>query len=266
VGDMTMLLVTQNLKTSDLLNGKAPNLDFPESVIDMLAGGLGQPDGGWPKEIQKLVLGDKVPVTIRPGELAAPVDLDETKAELGKSLEREATDDDLYSHLMYPQVFADFQASLKEFDRLTVLPTPAYFYGLLGTEEINVEIAPGKTLFIKLISIGDADPEGRRTLFFELNGMPRETVVIDKSLGKEIAAHLKGEPGNPKHIIAPLPGMISEVAVKAGDEVKEGDKLVVIEAMKMLTTISAPADGTIGEILLVKGTSADTDDLLVILR
>ncbi len=266
VGDLTMLLVTQNLKADDLLNGNAPALDFPESVIDMLSGGLGQPDGGWPKEIQKVVLGDKVPVTVRPGELAAPCDLDETKAELSKELGREATDDDLYSHLMYPQVFAEFQQSLKDYDRLTVLPTPAYFYGLSGAEEINVEIAPGKTLFIKLISIGEADSEGRRTLFFELNGMPRETVVVDRALGKEAVANQKGDPSNPNHISAPLPGMISEVAVKPGDEVKEGDKLVVIEAMKMLTTVSAPADGTVGEIPLAKGKSADTGDLLATLK
>lgn len=263
VGDMTMLLVTQNLKTEDLLNGRSPNLDFPESVIDMLAGGLGQPDGGWPKEIQKLVLGDKVPVTVRPGDLAPPCDLEETKQQVSGQLGRPASDDDLYSHLMYPQVFADYQESLKNFDRLTVLPTPSFFYGLQVGEEVHVDIGPGKTLFIKLISIGEADGEGRRTLFFELNGMPRETVVVDKALGKEAVANLKGEPGNPKHISAPLPGMISEVAVKAGDKVKEGDKLVVIEAMKMLTTVSAPADGTVGEILLAKGKAADTGDLLV---
>ncbi|MFW2384698.1 MAG: pyruvate carboxylase [Akkermansiaceae bacterium] len=266
VGDLTMLLVTQNLKADDLLNGNAPTLDFPESVIDMLAGGLGQPDGGWPKEIQKIVLGDKVPVTVRPGELAAPCDLDETKTELSKELGREATDDDLYSHLMYPQVFAEFQQSLKDYDRLTVLPTPAYFYGLQGAEEIHVDIGPGKTLFIKLISIGEADSEGRRTLFFELNGMPRETVVIDRALGKEAVANQKADAGNPNHIAAPLPGMISEVAVKPGDEVKEGDKLVVIEAMKMLTTVSAPADGIVGEVLLAKGKSADTGDLLATLQ
>ncbi len=263
VGDMTMLLVTQNLKTEDLLNGRSPNLDFPESVIDMLAGGLGQPDGGWPKEIQKLVLGDKVPVTVRPGDLAPPCDLEETKQQVSGQLGRPASDDDLYSHLMYPQVFADYQESLKNFDRLTVLPTPSFFYGLQVGEEVHVDIGPGKTLFIKLISIGEADGEGRRTLFFELNGMPRETVVVDKALGKEAVANLKGDPGNPKHISAPLPGMISEVAVKAGDKVKEGDKLVVIEAMKMLTTVSAPADGTVGEILLAKGKAADTGDLLV---
>lgn len=266
VGDLTMLLVTQNLKADDLLNGNAPTLDFPESVIDMLAGGLGQPDGGWPKEIQKIVLGDKVPVTVRPGELAAPCDLDETKAAVSEELGRPATDDDLYSHLMYPQVFAEFQQSLKDYDRLTVLPTPAYFYGLQGAEEVHVDIGPGKTLFIKLISIGEADSEGRRTLFFELNGMPRETVVVDRALGKEAVANQKADAGNPNHIAAPLPGMISEVAVKPGDEVKEGDKLVVIEAMKMLTTVSAPADGTVGEILLAKGKSADTGDLLATLQ
>lgn len=266
VGDMTMLLVTQNLKTEDLLNGNAPNLDFPESVIDMLAGGLGQPDGGWPKDIQKIVLGDKTPVTVRPGELAPPCDLEETKQQLSEQLGRPATDDELYSYLMYPQVFNDFHETLKSYDRLTVLPTPSFFYGLQVGEEINVDIAPGKTLFIKLISIGDPDGEGRRTLFYELNGMPRECVVVDKALGKEVAAKIKGEPGNPKHINAPLPGMISEIAVKVGDEVKEGDKIVVLEAMKMLTTVSATEDGVISEILLQKGQSADTGDLLVKLQ
>ena len=266
VGDMTMLLVTQDLKAKDLLNGNAPNLDFPESVIDMLGGGLGQPDGGWPKEIQKLVLGDKIPVTVRPGELAPPCDLDQTKAELSHQLDRDANNDDLYSHLMYPQVFSDYLDSLKSYDRLTVLPTPAFFYGLQVGEEVHVDIGPGKTLFIKLISIGEPDDEGRRTLFYELNGMPRECVVVDKALGKESAANLKGDPGNDRHIIAPLPGMISEVAVKPGDEVKEGDKLVVLEAMKMLTTVSASTDGVIDEILLKKGQAADTGDLLIIVK
>ena len=261
VGDMTMLLVTQGLKADDLLEDDAPTLDFPESVIDMLGGGLGQPDGGWPKEIQKRVLGGKTAVTVRPGELAAPIELEEVRAELGEN----TSNDDLYSYLMYPQVFADYQSTLADFDRLTVLPTPAFFYGLSVGEEIHVDIAPGKTLFIKLLNIGEADDEGRRTLFYELNGMPRECVVVDKALGKETAANAKAYAGNPNHVGAPLPGMVSEVAVKPGDAVKEGDKLVVLEAMKMLTTVSAPADGTLSEVILQKGKSADTGDLLVTL-
>ncbi len=265
VGDLTMLLVTQNLKAKDLLE-QTSQLDFPESVIDMLMGGLGQPDGGWPKDIQKAVLGDKTPYTVRPGELAAPIDLDETRSELGQTLGRDASDDDLYSHLMYPQVFADYQTTLKDYDRLTVLPTPAFFYGMAIGEEIHVDIAPGKTLFIKLLSIGEPDDEGRRTVFYELNGMPRETTVVDKALGKEVAANLKADISNENHIAAPLPGMISEVAVKPGDTVAEGDKLVVLEAMKMLTTVSASKAGTVKEVHLTKGKQADNGDLLVVLE
>ena len=158
----------QDLKAKDLLTNTS-KIDFPESVIDMLMGGLGQPDGGWPEDIQKAVLGDKAPYTVRPGELAAPIDLEQTRAELSNTLGHTASDDELYSSLMYPQVFTDYLASLNDFDRLTVLPTPAFFYGMAIGEEIHVDIAKGKTLFIKLLSIGEPDDEGRRTVFYELN-------------------------------------------------------------------------------------------------
>jgi pyruvate carboxylase len=144
------------------------------------------------------------------------------------------------------------------------LPTSAFFYGLQIGEEIEVEIDPGKILIIKLISIGEADSAGRRALFYELNGMPRESVVLDSSLkAVSKASRAKGEPGNPAQACAPMPGMVTEVAVSTGQEVKAGDKLVVLEAMKMLTTVSAAADGTIGEILVQKGDQVDSDDLLV---
>ncbi|MFD2302291.1 pyruvate carboxylase [Roseibacillus ishigakijimensis] len=265
VGDLTMLLVTRNLQTDDLLT-QTDKIDFPESVIDMLMGGLGQPDGGWPREVQKAILGNRTPYTVRPGELAAPVDLEETRTQLSEQLGREANEDDLYSHLMYPQVFAAYQQSLADYDRLTVLPTPAFFYGMAIGEEIHVDIAPGKTLFIKLLSISEPDDEGRRTVFYELNGMPRETTVVDQALGKEVVANRKAEDGNGRHIAAPLPGMISEVAVAEGDSVAEGDKLVVLEAMKMLTTVSAPQAGLVKEIVLSKGKQADTNDLLIVLE
>ena len=140
------------------------------------------------------------------------------------------------------------------------------FYGMAIGEEIHVDIAPGKTLFIKLLSIGEPNDEGSRTVFYELNGMPRETTVIDKALGKEAASNQKADSSNDKHIAAPLPGMISEVAVQAGDQVEEGDKLVVLEAMKMLTTVSAPAAGVVKEVSLQKGKQADTNDLLIVLE
>lgn len=180
VGDMCMFLVTRGISPADVPKLKPGSVDFPESVIDMLWGGLGQPDGGWPKDVQKAVLGDREPTTKRPGELAKPVDIESVRAELAEKLGRPATNDDLYSHLMYPQVFADFQKFLDTYDMLTGLPTTAFFYGLQPGEEISVEIQPGKILFCKLVGINEPDAEGRRTIFYELNGMPRESVVVDK--------------------------------------------------------------------------------------
>jgi len=264
VGDMAMFLITRGIKTADVAKIKPGSIDWPESVIDMLSGGLGQPDGGWPVDVQKVVLGNKKATTKRPGELAEPLDLEATRAELTQKLGHPATDNDLYSHLMYPQVFADFTSFRKKYDDLSALPTPAFFYGLQIGEEIEVEIDPGKILIIKLISIGEADTSGRRALFYELNGTPRESTVTDKSLvSVSKASREKGDPTSPIQACAPMPGMVTEVAVSAGQEVKAGDKLLVLEAMKMLTTVSANADGTIKEILVKKGDQVDSDDLLI---
>ncbi len=264
VGDMAMFLITRGIRTADVAKIRPGSIDWPESVIDMLSGGLGQPDGGWPADVQQVVLGNKKATTKRPGELAEPIDLEATRAELSKKLGRAADDDDLYSHLMYPQVFADFTAFRTKYDNLSSLPTPAFFYGLQIGEEIEVEIDPGKILIIKLISVGEADAAGRRALFYELNGMPRESIVLDKSLQSVAkATRLKGDPSSPVEACAPMPGMVTEVAVSAGQPVKAGDKLIVLEAMKMLTTVSANADGTVKEILVKKGDQVDSDDLLI---
>jgi pyruvate carboxylase len=263
VGDMCMFLITRGIKAADVPNLKPGSIDFPESVIDMLSGGLGQPDGGWPAAVQKVVLGNRKATTKRPGELAEPVDLEATRADLATKLGRPATDDDLFSHLMYPQVFADFTAFKAKYDDLSSLPTSAFFYGLQIGEEIEVEIDPGKILIIKLISIGEADSAGRRALFYELNGMPRESIVFDNSLkGTAKASRPKGSPADPAQACAPIPGMVTEVAVSPGQQVKAGDKLVVLESMKMLTTVSASAAGTITEVLVRKGDQVDSDDLL----
>jgi pyruvate carboxylase len=267
VGDMCMFLVTRGIKAADVTKIKPGSIDFPESVIDMLSGGLGQPDGGWPADVQKVVLGTKKATTKRPGELAEAIDLDATLAELTEKLGRPAKTDDLYSHLMYPQVFAEFTAFRAKYDDLSGLPTPAFFYGLQLGEEIEIEIDPGKILIIKLISIGEADEQGNRALFFELNGMPRESIIADKSLASTSkASRRKGDPNNELQACAPMPGMVTEVAASVGQPVKSGDKLVVLEAMKMLTTVSANTDGTIAEILVKKGDQVDSDDLLVILN
>ncbi|NNE93531.1 MAG: pyruvate carboxylase, partial [Verrucomicrobiales bacterium] len=263
VGDMAMFLITRGMTPQEVLEIEPGSVDFPESVIDMLWGGLGQPDGGWPKDVQKAVLGNKEPTTKRPGELAEPVDLEATRAELSKTLGREATDNDLYSHLMYPQVFADFQKFLENYDRLTGLPTTAFFYGLQIGEEVHIEIAAGKILFVKLISIGDANEDGVRNVFFELNGMPREATVVDHKLApKDVVTREKGNPKDPLQAVAPMPGMVTEINAEVGQQVEEGDPIVTLEAMKMLTTISAGQAGKVTEILVVKGEPVESGDLL----
>jgi pyruvate carboxylase len=270
VGDMCMFLVTRGIKAADVTKIKPGSIDFPESVIDMLSGGLGQPDGGWPADVQKVVLGPNHKITTkRPGELAEPVDLDEVAKSLNlqSPISNDQSQDAIYSHLMYPAVYKDFQASRAKYDDLSKLPTTAFFYGLQIGEEIEVEIDPGKILIIKLISIGEADSDGQRTLFYELNGMPRESIVTDKALtSTATATRRKGDPNDPSQVCAPLPGMVTEIAISPGTEVKAGDKLVVIEAMKMLTTVSAPIDGIVKEIVVKKGIQIDSDDLLVILE
>ncbi|MEM9015505.1 MAG: pyruvate carboxylase [Verrucomicrobiota bacterium] len=263
VGDMCMFLITRGIKPEEVPTLDPGSVDFPESVIDMLWGGLGQPDGGWPTEVQKAVLGDREPTTKRPGELAEPVDLEATRDSLSGKLGRPATEDDLYSHLMYPQVFEDYDQFLGEYDRVSGLPTPAFFYGLRVSEEISVEIQPGKVLFIKLIGISEPDSEGRRNVFYELNGMPRESQVVDKALApKNVATRAKGDPNDPLQAVAPMPGMVSEINAEVGAKVEEGDAIVTLEAMKMLTTISASEAGTVTEILVSKGEAVETDDLL----
>lgn len=257
VGDMAIFLVTRGIKPADVPNLEPGALDFPESVIDMLSGGLGQPPGGWPEAVQKVVLGpNRTATTKRPGDLAAPVDLDK----LSKTYR---TEDALYSHLMYPKVFSDFEKSRAEFDDLSAMPTPAFFYGMQVGEEISVEIDPGKVLFIKLLSISEPSKDGVRTLFYELNGMPREATVVDKSLAVETKTNVKGDSNDPTHAVAPMPGMVSEINTSVGAKVSEGDKLVTLEAMKMLTSVCANQDGVVKEVLVGEGDSVDADDLLV---
>ncbi len=263
VGDMCMFLITRGIKPEAVTSLEPGSVDFPESVIDMLWGGLGQPDGGWPADVQKAVLGGREPTTSRPGDLAEPINLETTRSELSTTLGRTANDDDLYSHLMYPAVFAEFDEFVRTYGKLQGLPTTAFFYGLSISEEISVEIGPGKVLFIKLIGISEPDAEGQRNVFYELNGMPRECAVIDQALApKNAITRLKGDLNDPLQAVAPMPGMVSEVNAEVGAKLEEGDPIITLEAMKMLTTISASTTGTVTEILAQKGDAVETEDLL----
>ena len=263
VGDMTMFLIARGIKPADVVNLEPGSVPFPESVIDMLSGGLGQPLGGWPKNLQRVVLGKRQLREGRPGGTLPALNFARTKSELSIKLKREVTEDDLHSHLMYPEVFSEFARFNREYSDVSVLPTPAFFYGLKPGEEISINIEEGKTLFVRLINIGSVDKDARRTILFELNGMPRETTVPDRSVQPKEKARLKADPANPLHIGAPIPGLITSLAVSVSTKVAGGDKLLTLEAMKMQTTIYAPADAIVDQIHVDVGATVESKDLLV---
>ncbi|MGH6925324.1 MAG: pyruvate carboxylase, partial [Propylenella sp.] len=263
VGDMALMMVTQELSAADVLDPKR-DIAFPESVTQMMKGELGQPPGGWPTAIQTKVLKGAKPITVRPGSLIPPADLDAERAALAEKIEREPGDCELASYLMYPKVFIDFAAAQESYGPTEVLPTPAYFYGLASGEEIAVELERGKTLVILCQAIGEPDERGLVRVFFELNGQPRIARAPDRAHGASAGlVRPKAEPGNPAHVAAPMPGVISGVAVEAGQEIRAGDVLLSIEAMKMETALHADRDGNIAEVLVKTGDQIDAKDLLL---
>ncbi|WP_417831351.1 pyruvate carboxylase [Terasakiella sp.] len=262
VGDMALMMITSGLNRDDVENPEK-EIAFPESVVSFFRGELGQPTGGFPKDLQKKVLKGETPITVRPGSVMDPLDLDGERKKADELAGRAVTDNELASYIMYPQVFRDYAAHLKEYGNVSVLPTGAFFYGMTPGEEIKVDMEKGKTLFIRFRALSDADDEGKRTVFFELNGQPRNVKISDKSQAPKKAAAPKAEEGNEDHIGAPMPGLVVSVAVKEGDEVERGDVLLSIEAMKMETSVLAEKSGTVKRVVVTPGTQVDTKDLLV---
>jgi pyruvate carboxylase len=267
VGDLALFMVTNNLSTADLLNARTP-LSYPRSVVEMLQGMLGEPAGGWPKAFQRTVLESAraTPIKGRPGAKLPRVDFKAAARELSGKIKKPVTDADVLSYVLYPQVFLDFAEHRKQYGDTSVIPTPNFFYGLQAGDEIAVEIEEGKTLIIRFLTVGDAREDGTRTVFFELNGQPREVRITDRAVDATLRRQPKAEPGDPNHVAAPMPGKISSMAVKKGEAVKAGDRLLSIEAMKMETAVYSPRDSHIAEVLVKAGSTVDAKDLLVVLQ
>ncbi|MEO0665037.1 MAG: pyruvate carboxylase, partial [Pseudomonadota bacterium] len=262
VGDMALMMVSQNLTRADV-EGDI-DVAFPDSVIDMMRGNLGQPPGGWPKGIQKKALkGDKAS-TKRPGAELPPVDLEALRAEISEQMEGKAVDDeDLGGYLMYPKVFLDYMGRHRIYGPVRALPTKTFFYGMQPGEEITAEIDPGKTLEIRLQAVGETNDDGEARVFFELNGAPRVIRVPNRAVQATKVSRPKAEAGNANHIGAPMPGVVASVAAQAGGKVSEGDLLLTIEAMKMETGIHADRDGVVRAVHVTPGAQIDAKDLLV---
>jgi pyruvate carboxylase len=264
---MALFMVTNGLRATDVLD-PSRKLNYPKSVVELMQGDLGFPPGGWPKVLQKIILNSAgvKPITGRAGAKKPKVDFAAIKKALSAKLKRDVTDEDVLSHLLYEQVFAEYQKHLDTYDNTSVLPTTSFFYGLNSGDEINVEIEPGKTLIVRYLTTGEARDDGMRTVFFELNGQPREVSVADRS--REATAHRapKAEMDNPKHIAAPMPGKVSTVSVKKGDVVQNGQRLLSIEAMKMETAVYSPRESKVADVLIKPGSIVAARDLLIVLE
>jgi pyruvate carboxylase len=264
VGDMTLFLMAKEMTVSDVLKlDEHHDVAFPNSVVEMFSGVLGTPPDGWPRKVQRILLRGAKPVKGRPSAAMSAADFTAEKESLEKKAGHTIDDADLLSYLLYPEVFLRFDKFRQAHGDVSVLPTPPFFYGLKSGEEITVSIEAGKTLIIKYMTASDPHPDGTRTLFFELNGQPREVNVRDRSLRVVERAHPKADAADPGQVGAPTAGVISGIAVQANHTVERGAKLMTLEAMKMQSNIYAPIAGRVVKLLVAPGQSVEAKDLLV---
>jgi pyruvate carboxylase len=265
VGDMAMFLVKNGLEPEDLFGEKGRDLAFPESVRGLARGMLGQLHGGFPAKLREVILRDEEPITRRPGELLEPADPEAERRAAAQRTGGPIDDKALASWLLYPGVLADLARHREEYSDTSVVPTPAFLYGLEPGQETSIEIEPGKTLIVRLVTVGKLEKDGTRDLFFELNGEGRTITVRDQAAASAGAARAKADRADAHHVGAPMPGKVLKVNVKPGDEVKAGAVLVVTEAMKMETNVKARADGKIAEVRFKEGDRVEKDDLVIVL-
>jgi pyruvate carboxylase len=266
VGDMAQFMVSKDLTAEDVME-KGDEISFPDSVIGFFRGDLGQPVGGFPEKLQKMVLKGQKPFSDRPNAHLQPVDfetefesfLDRFQSDFARKLELT----DFISWKLYPKVWEEACEKHLLYDDVSKIPTKNFFYGLQPLEETVFEIAPGKTIIVKLESIGPVNADGERTLFFQVNGQTRPIQIKDKKLAVEKVQNLKADATNEKQIGSPLQGMMSTLMVRKGDTVKKNQPLFIIEAMKIENTITAPRAGKVSEIYLAERTMVEANDLIM---
>ena len=262
VGDMTLFLLSNSLKTSDVMD-PSREFSFPESVVEFFEGRLGEPPGGFPLELQRRILRDRKPVQGRPGASLAPANFEAARTHLAGPLGGMPSNREVVTHFLYPKVFDDLLIHQAEYSDTSVLPSLVFFQGMEPGDEASIEIEPGKTLFLRFLTIGDPRPDGSRTVFFELNGQPREVVVSDKALADKAPKRVKAEPGDTSQSGSPMSGLVSQILVSPGDKVQIGQPLFVLEAMKMETTVRAECAGIVQSILVMAGAQVVGQDLVV---
>lgn len=263
VGDLAIFMTKNNL-TEDNIVEEGKNLSFPDSLVDYCKGMIGQPMGGVPKELQEVVLKGEEAITARPGSLLPDEDFEAIKTHLRDDLDiKDPTNRQVLSYSLYPKVFDDYIAHVRDFNDVSKIESDVFFYGLNIGQECEVEIEEGKVLTIKLVDIGDAKEDGTRTLTFELNGMLRDVEILDNNYAGKIVNVEKADMNDPHQIGASIPGKVAKILVKEGDIVKENQPLIVIEAMKMETNIVAKSAGKVKDIKVSEGQMVIDKQLLI---
>jgi pyruvate carboxylase len=265
VGDMALLMASAGISREQVLDPDT-EVAFPESVVQLFRGELGQPYGGFPLELQRKVLKGAAPLSTRAGAAMPAVDLAAERERIQQRLPRPVTDEDLASHLMYPRVWAQYARERLQYGDPAILPTSVFFYGMEPGQEISIDLERGKTLILRYLASSEPHEDATRTVFFELNGQPRSVRVPDKSQVAKRAPPRKIEPGNPRQVGAPMPGVVTTVTMAPGARVTRGQVLLTLEAMKMETAVRADRDGEVAEVLVRPGQSVDAKDLLVLMR
>ncbi len=264
VGDMALIMVTSGISRAQVEDPATP-IAFPESVVQLMRGDLGRPADGFPPVLQAKVLNGAAPLTVRPGALLPPVDLEATRQDVAQQIGREVTDQQLASYLMYPRVFIDYAKDRAAYGDMGRLPTPVFFYGMEPGQEISIDLERGKTLIVTYVAVSETHDDGTRTVFFELNGQPRSVRVADRNQVARRPPQRKVEPGNARHVGAPMPGRVVTVAVAVGQKVARGDVVVTLEAMKMEAAVRAETGGEVVEVIARPGLPVDAKDLLIVI-
>lgn len=261
VGDLAQFMVSNRLD-HDAVVAKAAELDFPESVLEFLEGFMGQPYGGFPEPLRTRALRGRRKMDKRPGLYLDPVDFPTIKKEL-KEKYGTTSEADVASYVMYPKVFEDYRKFVDKYGDLSVLPTKFFLNRPEIGEEFHVELEKGKTLILKLLAVGPlSEATGQREVFYEVNGEVRQVTIDDNKAAVENTSRPKADPGDSSQVGAPIAGVVVEVRAKEGHEVKKGDPVAVLSAMKMEMVISAPHSGKVGEIFVKEGDSVAASDLI----
>ncbi len=260
VGDMALFMASNDYTKEDVMT-KGDTMSFPESVINFFKGDLGQPHGGFPKELQAIILKQVEAFTDRPNQHLAPIDFEKEFPFFRKEFSSRCTMLDFISYKLYPRVFTDFFNHKQKYSTVSYIPSSAFFYGLKPNEEISVTIEPGKTLLVKYLYATETNPDGMKTVYFSLNGQTRGVLIKDEAAQVTTIIHKKAEAAN--EVGAPLQGSLAKLLVEIGDNVEKDQPLFVIEAMKMESIIVAPHAGKVASLPLSTGTMVQQNDLIV---